>query len=64
MENHGGMMSTEEKLQICHQSSLAILPAEASGSKQEERANGMMEVFHAKYFCSYLQAIFTCCKIL
>jgi hypothetical protein len=38
MENHGGMMSTEKNSYFVHQSSLAILPGESSGSKQEDRA--------------------------
>jgi hypothetical protein len=57
MENQGGIMSTGESSSFIHQSSLAILPAELSGSKQEERAKEMMNFGHAKYFCSYLQVI-------
>jgi hypothetical protein len=34
-----------------------------SGSKQEEWAKGVMNLA-LKYFCSYLQVIFTCHKIL
>jgi hypothetical protein len=41
MENHSEMKSTRKPL-IIHQSSLAILPAESSGSKQEEQVKGMM----------------------
>jgi hypothetical protein len=42
MENHGGMMmSTEENSWLVHLCSLAILPAERSGSKHEEWAKGM-----------------------
>jgi hypothetical protein len=37
MENHGGVvMSTEENSRFVHQSSLAMLPAESSGNKQEK----------------------------
>jgi hypothetical protein len=36
MENHRGMVSTVENWFV-HQSSLAILPAKSSSSKQEER---------------------------
>jgi hypothetical protein len=36
MENHGGMMLAEENSWFIHQSSLAILPLESLGSKQEE----------------------------
>jgi hypothetical protein len=42
MENHGGMSSTEENSQFVHQNSLAILQAESSGSKQDERGKGKM----------------------
>jgi hypothetical protein len=38
-QNHGGTKSTEGNSWFVHQSSLAILPAESSGSKQEEWAN-------------------------
>jgi hypothetical protein len=44
MENHGGMMSTEENSRFVRQSSLASLPAEISGSNQEEWAKGMMNL--------------------
>jgi hypothetical protein len=44
MENHGGVMSTEENPLILHHSSVAILRAEQSGSKQEEREKGMMNL--------------------
>jgi hypothetical protein len=43
MENHGGMMSTEENSSFIHQSSLAVLPEKLSGSKQEERVKGNNE---------------------
>jgi hypothetical protein len=42
MDNHGRMKQTEKNSWFVHQSSLAILPAESSGSKQEERAKGIM----------------------
>jgi hypothetical protein len=39
MENYGGMMmSTEENSCLVHQSFLAVISAETSGSKQEEWA--------------------------
>jgi hypothetical protein len=38
MENHGEIVSTEETSLFFHQTSMAILPAEKSGKKQEERA--------------------------
>jgi hypothetical protein len=60
MENHGGMMmSTEEHSRFIHQSSLAILPAQSSGSKQEEWEFGLV-----KYFCFYLEVNFTFNNIL
>jgi hypothetical protein len=37
IEKYGGMMSTEENSRSVPQNSLAVLPAELSGSKQEER---------------------------
>jgi hypothetical protein len=49
MENHGGMLSTEEISWFVHQSSLAILPAviwqEAGGSGEGNDEFGL-----AKYF--------------
>jgi hypothetical protein len=42
MELHDGMYSTEETSLSVHQSSLAVLPTESSGSKQQERVKGMM----------------------
>jgi hypothetical protein len=41
MENYGGMLSTENSW-FDHQSCLEILPAESSGTKQEEQEKGMM----------------------
>jgi hypothetical protein len=61
MENHGGMMS-REKTPDSTTRALWQSYQQLSGSKQEEWAND--EFCLAKYFCSYLQVIFTCCKIL
>jgi hypothetical protein len=44
MERHGGMMSTRKNSCLVHQSSLAILPAESYGNKQQERAKGMINM--------------------
>jgi hypothetical protein len=41
MESHGGMILTGENSWLVHQSSLAILPAESSSSKQEIWEKGM-----------------------
>jgi hypothetical protein len=41
MENHGGMMLTEESSSLTHQNSLAILSTETTGSNQEEWTKGM-----------------------
>jgi hypothetical protein len=42
MENHDGMMSTEENSLFVHQSSLAIV--ESSSIKQEERSKEIMNL--------------------
>jgi hypothetical protein len=47
--SHGGMMSTAENWFV-YQSSLAILPAESSGTKQEKRAKGMMNLAFRRIF--------------
>jgi hypothetical protein len=57
-ENHAGM-SAEENWFI-HQSSSAILPAESSGSSQEERANSVLRSILV-HTCNLF---FTCRKIL
>jgi hypothetical protein len=44
MENYGGKISTEENSLFVHQSSLAILPAESSDSKQDEREKRLMNL--------------------
>jgi hypothetical protein len=44
VENHGGVMSTGKNSWFVYQSSLAILPAESSGSGREERARGIMNL--------------------
>jgi hypothetical protein len=43
MENHGGVISTEENSSFIHQNSLAVLPEKLSDSKQEEREKGNNE---------------------
>jgi hypothetical protein len=45
VENHSEMMmQTKETSWFVYQSSLAILPAESSGSKQEEREKGTINL--------------------
>jgi hypothetical protein len=64
MENHGGMMLTEENSWYVHQSSLAILPAESSGSKQEEWAKGMMNLALQSIFVHTFKWFIICRKFL
>jgi hypothetical protein len=47
-----------------HQSSVAILQVESSGNKTGGMSKGNDEFGLAKYFCSSVQMIFTCRKIL
>jgi hypothetical protein len=59
MQNHDGTMSTEEDSWIIYQTSLAILTAEWSGSRQEERAKEMVNLALRSIFvhtckCSYM----------
>jgi hypothetical protein len=42
--DHGGMILTEDNSCLIHQSSLAVLPAESSSSKQEEWAKEIMNL--------------------
>jgi hypothetical protein len=58
MENYGGMMSTEEN-SFVHHSSLAILPAGSSGSKQEEWAKRMSLALRSIFVhtCDFLHVI-------
>jgi hypothetical protein len=63
MEKHGGMMSAEENFWFVHQRSHSILLAESSGSKQEERAKGMMNLA-SRSFLFILANYFTCHIIL
>jgi hypothetical protein len=57
MENHSGIISTGKNSWFVYHSSLAILPAEYYGSREEERATGMMNLA-LRSICSYLQVIF------
>jgi hypothetical protein len=58
MENHGGMMmSTEENSWFVYQSSLAILPAESYGSRQEEWVKGI-RILACKVFLFKLASYF------
>jgi hypothetical protein len=58
MENHGGMMPTEINPLFFYQSSQEMLPADPSGSKEEERVKGMINLVLRSIFCSYLEVIF------
>jgi hypothetical protein len=58
-------MPTERKSWFVRQSSLAILSAKSSGSKQEERAKGMMNFALRSIFVHILACdLFTCHEIL
>jgi hypothetical protein len=56
------MMSTEKSSWFIHQSSLAILPAKSSG-KSRRIGRRQRWISPCVEFCSYLQVLFTCCKI-
>jgi hypothetical protein len=60
-QNHGGMKSTEEKSLFAHQSSLTILRAKSSSSKQEEQAKKTMnltcEAFLLIFTDNFLHAV-------
>jgi hypothetical protein len=44
MENHGGMISTDENSWLVDEGFLEILPVESSDNKQEECANKVMNL--------------------
>jgi hypothetical protein len=60
----GGMMLTEENSWFIYQSSLATVPAESSGSKQEELVKGMMNLALQSVFIYTCEWFFMCHKIL
>jgi hypothetical protein len=64
MEHRGGMMSTEKTPRFFNHSSLANLPAELFGSKQEERENGMMNLAFRSISVHNCKLFYTCCKTL
>jgi hypothetical protein len=58
MGNYGGMISREENSWFVHQSSLAILPADTSGSKQGDRAKEIMNLALRSIFVHISLVIF------
>jgi hypothetical protein len=63
MDNHDGMMMSTEENWFVHQSFLAILPAESSGSKQEVWAKRMRN-WSCEVYLLICKWYFTICKIL
>jgi hypothetical protein len=59
LKNCGGLLTTEDNSWFSHQNSLAILPAEPSGSKQEKRAKNIFDLALRSIFCSYLSSNFS-----
>jgi hypothetical protein len=59
MENHGGMISTEENSRFVHHSPLSMLPVESSGSKQEEPTKEIMNLVLLSIFVHSSEIIFT-----
>jgi hypothetical protein len=64
MQNHGGMMSTEEDSWFIYQSSLVILPAELSSRQSRELAKEIMYLALRSICIHTSKGFLTCLKVL